>query len=234
MPLWTLTQVSLRGSSRYRLESISLEIATGVTAVVGESGAGKSSLLGLLVGLDRPDSGSLVCHVKPVGDRLPVYWLPPGNGLWSSLTVREHLETVSAAGKTATARLNRLLSAFDLQGLLKSRPDDLSQGERSRLAMARALASEAQVLVLDEPLVHTSFSKNEAYWQIIREICREIRTSLVIATHDLSAIRREAEQIIILDQGQIAFAGDWRAGNPTPAHEIAGDLLRRIRSGTGD
>lgn len=197
--------------------------------MVGESGAGKSSLLGLLVGLDRPDSGQLICSVKPVGDRLPVYWLPPGNGLWSPLTVREHLTIVSPVGGTNSPRIDGLLLKFDLLDLVKSRPDDLSQGERARLAMARALASEAEVLVLDEPLVHTSITKNEGYWKIVRDTCRESATSLVIATHDLAAVQREAERIVILDRGRVVFQGDWKLEDESAAEGIAKDLLNRIR-----
>lgn len=228
MPLWTLKQVTLQGSPRNRLESITLEILPGVTAVVGESGAGKSSLLGLLVGLDKPDSGSLTSHLKPPHDRLPVYWLPPGNGLWSPLTVREHLAVVSPVSETTPSRIDSMLAAFDLQDLANSRPDDLSQGERGRLAMARALASEARVLILDEPLVHTSITKNEIYWRIVRDTCRQFESSLIIATHDLAAVRREAERIVILDRGRVVFSGDWRQ-NQEARDPVAQKMLEKIR-----
>jgi ABC-type multidrug transport system ATPase subunit len=228
--LWTLSQITLRGSGRHRLDSVSLDIQTGVTAVVGESGAGKSSLLGILVGLDRPDSGSVTCHIKPAGNRLPVYWLPPGNGLWSPLTVREHLEIVAPAPTTSDRRIDRLLLVFDLTDLAKSRPDDLSQGERARLALARALASDAQVLVLDEPLVHTSYIKNESYWQIVRDICRERQISLIFTSHDLSAVRKEADRVVILNQGRIVFTGAGLDAKLDPPDEIAKEFLKRIRS----
>jgi ABC-type multidrug transport system ATPase subunit len=228
--LWTLTQVILRGSARHRLDSVSLDFQAGVTAIVGESGAGKSSLLGLLVGLDRPDSGTVTCHIKPAGNRLPVYWLPPGNGLWSPLTVREHLEIVAPAPTTSDRRIDRLLLVFDLMERTESRPDDLSQGERARLALARALASDALVLVLDEPLVHTSYIKNESYWQIVRDICRERQMSLIFTTHDLSAVRKEADRIVILNQGRIVFTGDVQDAKLDPPDEIARQFLKRIRS----
>jgi iron(III) transport system ATP-binding protein len=226
--LWTLKQVTLRGSPRSRLDSISLEIAAGVTAIVGESGAGKSSLLGLLAGLDRPDSGQVTCHIQLGGDRLPLFWLPPGNGLWSPLTVREHLQLVAPAEKRTAAQIESRLCSFDLLELAGVRPDELSQGEQARLAVARALASEAQVLLLDEPLVHTSITKNETYWRVVRETCRQLKTSLVIATHDLSAIRREADRVVILDQGRVVYDGDLRAGDDLK-EGVAKDLLERIR-----
>jgi len=229
MSFWTLNQVTLLGSGRNRLQSVSLEIGGGVTMIVGESGAGKSSLLGLLVGLDRPDSGEFSCHLRQIPGRIPCYWVPPGDGLWSPLTVREHLEIVSPPRQGSPARTNHLLTAFDLKELGQARPDDLSQGERARLAMARALASEAQVLVLDEPLVHTSVTRNQEYWRFVRETCETQQISLVIATHDLSVVRREANRIVILDQGRVVYSGDSRQDHAATLQGIAAEMLAQIQ-----
>lgn len=223
--LWTLNDVTLHGPSRDRLHSISLEISAGVTAILGESGAGKSSLLNLLVGLDRPDTGRLVSQLPDTADRLPVFWLPPGDGLWGPLTVREHLEIVAPPRPDLSQRIDSLLNAFDLTELTRSRPDDLSQGERARLAMARTLASEARVLVLDEPLIHTSTVRNEVYWQVVREECQKLDTSIVFSSHDLAAVQREADRVVILDRGKVAFAGDWRPTKQSQ-HDLPQDDLR--------
>lgn len=228
--LWTLKQVTLQGRQRPRLRDVSADIPAGVTAVVGDSGAGKSSLLNLLVGFEQPDAGEINCHCTPAAGQLSVYWLPPGDGLWSHLSVRQHLEVVQPATDGASAIIDQLLSQFELDSLQRARPDDLSQGERARLAIARALASRAMVLVLDEPLVHTSILRQPSYWALVREICSRNGTSLVIASHDLEVISREADQLLILDAGQLVYSGPLkRPSGPIPI-PVGSEMLDRILS----
>src|SRR5213076_98784 len=100
--------------------------------------------------------------------RLPLFWVPPDDGLWPHLTVRQHLLAVLPDELEATARADELLAAFDLQDKSESYPDQLSQGESGRLALARALASDAKVLVLDEPLVHVAPADSRKYWEALR------------------------------------------------------------------
>lgn len=227
-PLWTLKNVTLRGTQRPRLADISCEIFPGVTAVAGDSGAGKSSLLNLLVGFERPDQGDIDCHYAVAQGQLGVYWLPPGDGLWSHLSVQQHLEIVRTPTAETSAMIDQLLTRFDLQTLRRARPDDLSQGERARLAMARALASQAQVLVLDEPLVHTSILRQPTYWQIVRELAAQQQTSLVLASHDLELIAREADRLLILDAGQLAYSGPLKSPASVVQFRGGDEVLQRI------
>ncbi len=196
--------------------------------MVGDSGAGKSSLLNLLVGFERPDQGEIICHCAATRGQLGVYWLPPGDGLWSHLSVQQHLEIVRIPGADAGSMIDQLLTQFDLHELRRAHPDDLSQGERARLAMARALASQAKVLVLDEPLVHTSILRQTKYWQIVREHAAQQQTSLIIASHDLETIAREADRLLILDAGQLAYAGPLAPAEQTQSSSNASELLARI------
>ncbi len=227
-PLWTLKNVTLRGTRRHRLADVSCEILPGVTGVIGPSGAGKSSLLNLLVGFERPDQGEIICHCPSTTGQLGVYWLPPGDGLWSHLSVQQHLEIVQTPATDASAMTDQLLERFDLTELRRARPDDLSQGERARLAIVRALASQAQVLVLDEPLVHTSILRQSTYWQIVREVAAQQQTSLVIASHDLEIIARKSERLLILDAGELAFSGPLQPAPQLQSGSCAHELLKRI------
>ena len=206
-PLWTLQKVTLRGTHRPRLANVSCEILPGVTAVLGPSGAGKSSLLNLLVGFERPDQGQIICHCPAGRGQLGVYWLPPGDGLWSHLSVQQHLDIVRTPTADTTAMIDQLLAQFDLIELRRALPDDLSQGERSRLALVRALASQAKVVVLDEPLVHTGILQQPTYWQLAREFITQQQMSLVIASNDLKTIARDAQRMLLFDQGQLLFSG---------------------------
>jgi len=252
--LWTLRDVSLPGRSGPRLDRVTVEIPAGVCAVAGPSGAGKTSLLNLLVGFERPQSGTIerdqaIASADRNGSgRLRVYWCPPDDGLWTHLTVREHLETVSPAmpdARPGVATLDeasstecvarpdkgvasvrnlrhahpvglgvppggfvvQLLTMFQLSALADARPDSLSEGERSRLSVARALATRARVLVMDEPLSHVNRSLRSDCWNALRSICAEQGTSLVFSSHDPEIILREAAHVICLEHGRLVWSG---------------------------
>jgi iron(III) transport system ATP-binding protein len=185
---WTLDQLALRG----RLQPVSLSIGPGVTAVMGNSGAGKTTLLNLLVGYERPDSGRITG--KP-----QVFWVPQDRGLWPPLTAREHLAQVNP-----NAEIDRLLDALDLTHRADARPGELSQGEAARLAIARALAAQPDVLVMDEPLANIDESRSRRYW---RAILAEAR-SLVYATHAPSTVIGDADRVICLRDGALIYDGD--------------------------
>lgn len=206
--LWQLQSVILTGSLRPRLEEFSLEISAGVTAIIGFSGAGKTSLLNLLVGFERPDRGEISNCLPVTEGRLPLFWVPADDGLWPHLTAREQIALVMPPGPERARRVSELLEEFDLAERAEALPDHLSQGERSRLAVARGLAAQAAVLVMDEPLVHVDPARLGAYWQAIRRRCREEGTSLVLATHSPEVVLCEADTAICLKAGRVLYAGD--------------------------
>lgn len=205
--LWTLNDVSLAGRQSPRLDRVTFQIAPGVTAIIGQSGAGKTSLLNLLVNFEQPDQGRIAFDESSAA--LPVYWSPPTYGLWPHLSVREHLSTVMD-GPNDTFEIDGLLSAFDLTRCANARPGSLSLGEQSRLSVARALASGARVLVMDEPLAHVDPARFGAYWDAIREHCAANETSLVFATHSPEVVLREANHVVCLADGKVAYAGGVR------------------------
>ena len=230
--LWKLTDVTLRGRSRPRLEGVSVEIPAGITAVMGRSGAGKTSLLNLLVGFERPDRGTIEEGGKEGGGEgessslapgLPVapsllrplstYWAPPDDGLWPHLTVRRHLEAAAAGDG---ARADGLLAAFDLAGVAEARPATLSEGERARVSAARALATGARVLVMDEPLAHVDPQRLGHYWDVLRAHCRERDVSLVFASHQPETVVREADGVLCLDEGRVIWQGAVAEGYDRP------------------
>ena len=211
--LWKLTGVSVRGAGPARLADVTVELRRGVTAVLGHSGAGKTSLLNLLVGFESPDRGTVVCGPPPDGCSLPVYWVPQNAGLWPHLTVREHLTQVSAEEGDAGAMA--MLASLDIAAKAGSRPDELSQGERSRVAVARALVSGAAALVMDEPFVSVDPARVDGYWSVVREHIARTGASLVFATHSPKAVLAEAERVVCLKEGRLLYAGEveelyWR------------------------
>ncbi len=211
MTLWSLDAVSLTGRRVPRLDRVTVEIARGVTAVLGQSGAGKTSLLNVLVGFERPQSGRVEFRAAAGDERLGVYWSPSSQGLWPHLTVREHLLAgARGEGRGASEKAEELLLRFDLKALADARPGSLSLGERSRLSVARAVASRASVLVMDEPLAHVDEARVGSYWKVIREECAANGMSLVFATHSPEVALREAGQVLCLADGKLSYSGSVR------------------------
>ncbi len=206
-PLWTLNHVSLGPA---RLHEVSLSIPPGVTAVLGCSGAGKTSLLNVLVGFEKPERGIFDAPRS-------FYWSPQNHGLWPHCTAREHLALV----RCADARIDELLAAFDLTGRAAAKPHELSEGEQARLSVARALAAPAKVLVLDEPLSHVDSARAGRYWSVIRAALAAEDRSLVFSTHVPEAVLSEAANVICLRDGRVLHAGPVQEtyGNP-PNREV--------------
>ncbi|NQV25418.1 MAG: ABC transporter ATP-binding protein [Rhodopirellula sp.] len=212
--VWSLNGVTLRGRGRPRLDDVSLDIAAGVTAVMGSSGAGKSSLLGLLTDFEKPHVGSVRFYAPQapdVSNRLPLFWSPQDHGLWPHLSVAEHIEYVRPSSPQMDRSVQQWLELFGLSGLLNSLPEQLSQGERSRLAIVRALASEASVLVLDEPLVHVDPWLAHRCWQMIAEHIERYCTTVTFSTHDPDAVLKYAQNVICLQDGAVGYAGSMES-----------------------
>lgn len=220
--LWTLDRVSLAGRPGPRLADVSLVIHTGVTAVVGYSGAGKTSLLNLLAGFERPDAGRIERNLRDDG-RLPVFWGPQDDGLWPRVAVRRHLELVAPASRRA--EVGELLTEFDLGPVAEATPERLSRGEASRLAAARAVASGASVLVLDEPLAHVDPARRARYWEALLRHVAAAETSLVFASHETADVLRYADRVVGLREGRVVFDGDAKTLYDAPPDEAAALLL---------
>ncbi|KAB2643311.1 MAG: ATP-binding cassette domain-containing protein, partial [Verrucomicrobia bacterium] len=195
-PLWILENVALAPA---RLRDVSLTLRPGVTAVIGWSGAGKTSLLNVLAGFEKAERGS-------VRGTASLAWVPQDGGLWPHCTAREHLAIARPDGEG----LDALLAAFDLTARANARPHELSQGEQARLSVARALAARAAVLVMDEPLAHVDPARAGSYWRVIREHLAATGASLVFSTHLPEIALGEAERVVCLSAGRVVHDGPVR------------------------
>jgi ABC-type multidrug transport system ATPase subunit len=157
---------------------------------------GKTSLLNLLVGFEKADAGTITGTAR-------VAWVPQNGGLWPHCSAREHLEIACRSGEG----IEQLLAMFDLAERACAFPEELSEGEQSRLAVARALACGGEVLVMDEPLVHVDPARVGKYWEAIREHVARANVSLVFSTHEPEAAMGEAQHVICLRDGRVLHAG---------------------------
>ncbi|MCX5662732.1 MAG: ATP-binding cassette domain-containing protein [Planctomycetota bacterium] len=225
--LFEINDVSLAGDPRARLEGVSLRVRAGVTALLGPSGAGKTSLLNLLVGFEKPDRGTIVSHIArndpsnssrngSAAHALPVFWSPQNDGLWPHLSAREHLQAVLPRGKpgkvatgnaAGSAAVDEMLERFDLTHRAHAWPDELSQGERSRLAVARALLADPALLVMDEPLAHVDPDRVGKYWDAIDDLLAVRKTSLIFSTHMPAIALAHAQHAAVLDAGRLLYDG---------------------------
>jgi ABC-type nitrate/sulfonate/bicarbonate transport system ATPase subunit len=214
--LWELTDVAMAGASAPRLADVSVRLRPGHTAILGWSGAGKSSLLNLLVGYERPDRGQIRRNLAFRDGRLPLYWAPQQGGLWPHVSAREHLRLVAHdAGEVES-----LLASFGLEGVADRAPDRLSVGEGSRLSVARALASRASVLVLDEPLAHVDQARIDEFWVAVMTYAQRYGQSVVYATHLPALVLGWADRVLFLHEGILQYEGpvDVLYWSPPDAH----------------
>ena len=234
--LFRLNKLTLAGSHVPRLKSVTLQIPCGSTAVVGFSGAGKTSLLNVLAGFETGFSGECTFGTPlETKNRLPVFWVPQNEGLWPHLTAQQHLEVVDpefVRNQESGTKLRRsakttdeFLSLFDLNHCQQALPPELSQGERSRLAMARALATRAAVLLLDEPLSHVDPVRKPGYWTIVQQIVAEEKISMIFTSHEPETVLRQAEHVICLHEGSVVFDGAVRTLYNDPPNAQIGKFL---------
>ena len=225
--------VSVTARQTILLDRISLHLVPGApTVLIGPNGAGKTTLLRVGMGLVRPSSGRLTWGGRadtPSRHRAIVFQRPVMLRRSAAGNIRYAL---AAAGLSRSARRRRAAELLDLVGLaaLADRPArQLSGGEQQRLALARALAKEPQVLLLDEPTASLDPAATKSVEDVIRTVAaRGIK--VVMATHDLGEARRLAGEIVLLHRGRIVETCAAEAFFSGPRTEearrfLAGELL---------
>jgi putative ABC transport system ATP-binding protein len=210
--LFELRDVSLsRGGSRV-LDSVSAEIPSGATAVVGPSGSGKSTLLRLLNRLADPNSGEisyrgrLLSELDPLTLRKEVSLVPQLPALLDG-TVASNLRYAAGLAGTELDAIRCLgLAGLDA-GFADRDVSRLSVGEQQRAMLARALAQEPSVLLLDEPTSALDHAARDAVEATLLRLRRELDISLIVVTHDPEQARRLSNWVLRLEAGKAVAAG---------------------------
>jgi putative ABC transport system ATP-binding protein len=221
------------------LQAIDLSIeAQGFVAVVGPSGSGKTTLLGLLAGLDRPSAGSVTLDGQDLNDLsedqrarfraanvgfvFQTFQLIPTLTALENVLVPIELRGDLRDGGSARAqeRATRLLERVGLADRLHHYPAQLSGGEQQRVALARAFAGNPKILFADEPTGNLDADTGRAVIDLLVELNREARTTLVLVTHDQELARR-ARRVVRLAGGRIVSDTGGGAGGGAGAAEQA-------------
>lgn len=214
------------------VDGVSLTVRSGeFLALLGSSGSGKSSMLNLIAGLDRPTSGSVIVQGRDLAklsrEELAKYRLHvvgmvfQSFNLIASMTLAENVELPMRFAEVDRNRRQTLaheaLERVGLQARMHHRPSELSGGEQQRAALARALINRPQLLLADEPTGNLDSHTGTEIMEMVREFNRTLGMTVVMVTHERSLAERYAERMIFLADGKLV---DEQI-NSTVAHSSA-------------
>ena len=222
--------VSKRFGTFVALDDVSVDVPAGsLTALLGPSGSGKSTLLRIIAGLEQPDTGRVLIDGHDVTSMPPqkrgVGFVFQHYAAFKHMTVCEERRVRARDPAPAEARRSRsasreLLELVQLGGLGDRYPAQLSGGQRQRMALARALAVEPKVLLLDEPFgaLDARVRKELRAW--LRRLHDEVHVTTVFVTHDQEEAMDVADQIVVMSHGRIEQVGGARELYDQPANEF--------------
>jgi phospholipid/cholesterol/gamma-HCH transport system ATP-binding protein len=212
------------GSQRV-LNGVSLTVGRGETlAVLGRSGTGKSVLLRLIIGLEKPDSGSVRIHGQDIADlaldqmgevRKKMGFSFQHSALYDSLTVEQnvafpllhHKKDMSKSERSD--RVRELLAEVGMEGALAKMPSDISGGMQKRVGLARALALKPDILLLDEPTAGLDPISSGEIDDLILKLQEEHHMASIVVTHDLHSAKTIADRLALLDGGNVVIDGNF-------------------------
>jgi putative ABC transport system ATP-binding protein len=200
------------------VDGISLQVLAGeFVALLGQSGSGKSSLLNLIAGLDRPTSGAVIVHggdlaklsrqnlakyrLKTVGMVFQSFNLIPSMTLCENVELPLRFAEVDRAKRETLCR--EALDRVGLSARLRHRPTELSGGEQQRAALARALINQPPLLLADEPTGNLDSHTGTEIMNLIREFNESLGMSVVMVTHERALAERYAKRMIFLADGKL-------------------------------
>jgi phospholipid/cholesterol/gamma-HCH transport system ATP-binding protein len=207
------------------LKGVSLSVSRGETlAVLGRSGTGKSVMLRLIVGLEKPDVGSVSIHGQNIAGlsldqmgeiRKKMGFLFQHAALYDSLTVggnvafplEHHRKDLSKAERND--RVKQLLSEVGLERDIDKMPSDISGGMQKRVGLVRALALEPEILLLDEPTAGLDPISSADFNELILKLQRERQMASIVVTHDLHSAKTIAGRLALLNQGRVVIDGTF-------------------------
>lgn len=204
------------------LQGISLEIPQGlITGILGPNGSGKTTLLRVLSGIKKPSQGSITVNNKLLNEysrkelARQIAFLEQNNAVPLAFTVREvvemgrypwvkPLEPLTARDKES---VEYALRSFDLTGKQDRIVDTLSGGEKQLVSLARAMAQEPKILILDEPTTYLDISHQSTVMEYLYKWHRRLGTTILMVIHDLNLTSQYCSHLVVLDEGKLAMNG---------------------------
>src|SRR6202048_368323 len=238
----TLRGVNKRYADFAALDDINFAVPSGsLTALLGPSGSGKSTLLRVIAGLDVPDSGTVtidghdVTRVPP--QRRGIGFVFQHYAAFKHMTVRDNiaygLKIRKRPKSEVKQKVDHLLEVVGLSGFQGRYPNQLSGGQRQRMALARALAVDPEVLLLDEPFGALDAKVREDLRAWLRRLHDEVHVTTVLVTHDQAEALDVADRIAVLNKGRIEQVGSPSAVYDTPANAFVMSFLGAVSTLNG-
>ncbi|PQD99953.1 sulfate/thiosulfate import ATP-binding protein CysA [Mycolicibacterium parafortuitum] len=224
------------------LDDVDFTVPKGsLTSLLGPSGSGKSTLLRAIAGLDNPDSGTVVINGRDVTDIPPqrrgIGFVFQHYAAFKHLTVRDNVAfglKIRKKSKTEIKdKVDNLLEVVGLSGFQNRYPNQLSGGQRQRMALARALAVDPEVLLLDEPFGALDAKVREDLRAWLRRLHDEVHVTTVLVTHDQSEALDISDRIAVLNKGRIEQVGSPSEVYDAPANAFVMSFLGAVSSLNG-
>lgn len=221
-PFIRIEKLSKSFGENHVIRGVDLDINRGeILTLIGKSGVGKSILLKLLINLIEPDSGRILFEGRPL-DALPkeerkafqkkMSYVFQGTALLDSLTVFENIalplqERRRAAREEIRRRVREKLQQLDLVDIDEKYPSQLSGGMKKRVALARALVTEPEVVLFDEPTTGLDPIRKHAVHRLITDYQKKFGFTAVLVSHEIPDVFHISQRIAMIDEGRIVFAG---------------------------
>jgi phospholipid/cholesterol/gamma-HCH transport system ATP-binding protein len=213
-----LRNVSKSFDGRQILKNVNLTIPTGERiAIIGASGCGKSTMLRLIMGLHKPDSGEVlvfgenihqVSKARLLEIRLKIGILFQSAALFDSMNVAENvafplIENFHMPAHKVATVVAKKLELVEMTGFDKNDPADLSGGQRKRIGLARALSGDPEIMLYDEPTTGLDPILSTNIEDLIVRLSRQLKVTSIVVTHQISTILRTADKIYMVNQGTL-------------------------------
>jgi len=206
------------------LDGINLDIKDGETiAIIGRSGCGKSVLIKHIIGLLKPDRGTIEVDGKIINNlsedelyelRKSFGFLFQGAALFDSLTVEENvglalIENTRMKREEIRKVVDEKLALVNLFGINDKKPAELSGGMKKRVGLARALVTNPKYIIYDEPTTGLDPISSDTIDQLIYDLSKKLKVTSIVVTHDMVSVRKVADRIAMIHDGKIFFDGTF-------------------------
>jgi ABC-type sugar transport system ATPase subunit len=231
MAMLEVTNISKQGKNLYTVDNISFKQQEGEKlAIAGETGSGKTTLLKMIGGLIQPDGGMILFNGKkiigPYDQLIPghpgIAYLSQHFELRNNYTVHEILEYANKISEAAALNLYRLCR---IEHLLDRRTNELSGGEKQRIALARLLIGTPKLLLLDEPFSNLDATHRNIIKSVINDIRNKLQVNCIMVSHEATDILSWADTILVLKDGKLIQQGNPQTIYNVPANTYSAGLF---------